>query len=160
MYQSNCLQLELLIDYDLLNPFCFVALLSLDFSAIEVFYIVFILYTGEALYKFLLLFSLFPATNYVCVCVHVLQTMCVCVHVLQTMCVCVHVLQTMCVCAYMYYKLCVCAYMYYKLCVCACMHAFYKYLTNSIEFYRFLYVFVNSAFHCLQETKFHTQSHD
>ena len=23
MYQSNCLQLELLIDYELVNPFCF-----------------------------------------------------------------------------------------------------------------------------------------
>ena len=33
-YQSNCLQLELLIDYELLNPFCFDALSSLGLPRI------------------------------------------------------------------------------------------------------------------------------
>ena len=33
-YQFNCLQLELLIDYELYNPFCFGAMPSLDLSRI------------------------------------------------------------------------------------------------------------------------------
>ena len=33
-YQSNCLKLELLINYELLNPFCFGALSNLDFPRI------------------------------------------------------------------------------------------------------------------------------